>query len=143
MVMAPKEREVRGPEDLIRYVVGVTRAGSQDTFMTAIAPAGTDIRRFDEDPLTLQALAAGQVEVIGASNIHLAILKKDYPQLNIERKFPLRVQGNGIGIRKQDTALLDFANAFVDKIVTDGRLSKTNELWFGSPLGELPPLPKF
>lgn len=143
MVMAPKDREVRGPEDLPRYVVGVTRAGSQDTFVTAVAPAGTDIRRFDEDPLTLQALAAGQVEVIGASSIHLAILNRDYPQLNIEKKFPLHVQGNGIGIRKEDTALLDFAHAFVDKIVADGRLNEINQRWFGAPLGELPPLPEF
>ena len=143
MVMAPKKTEVKGPEDLPKYRVGVTRAGSQDTFVTQVAPAGTNIMRFDEDPITLQALISGQVDVIGASSIHLVWLQRDHPNLEVERKFLLHSQGNGIGIRKEDTELLSYVNAFVDEIVADGRLSKINEKWFNAPLGELPPEQKF
>lgn len=143
MVMAPKDRPVAGPEDLPKYTVGVTRAGSQDTFLTKVAPPNTNIMRFEDDPTSLQALISGQVEVTGASSTHLAILQRDHPELNIERKFLLNSQGNGIGLRKEDTALLDYVNAFVAEIVADGRLSAINQTWFGSPLGELPPMPKF
>ncbi|KQX34333.1 ABC transporter substrate-binding protein [Devosia sp. Root436] len=143
MVMAPKEREVKGPEDLPKYTVGVTRAGSQDTFLTQVAPAGTNIMRFEDDPASLQALISGQVEVTGASSIHLAMLQRDHPELNIERKFLLHSQGNGIGIRMEDTELLDYVNAFIAEIVANGQLSEINQTWFGSPLEELPPMPTF
>jgi len=143
MVMAPKSREVKGPEDLPKYTVGVTRAGSQDTFLTAVAPPNTNIMRFEDDPTSLQALISGQVDVIGASSIHLARLQREHPNLEIERKFLLRSQGNGIGIRKEDTELLDYVNAFVAEIVSSGKLDEINQTWFGSPLGDLPPMPTF
>jgi polar amino acid transport system substrate-binding protein len=143
MVMAPAEREVKGPEDLPKYSVGVTRAGSQDTFLTRVAPEGTNIMRFEDDPTSLQALISGQVDVIAASSIHLAMLQRDHPHLNIERKFLLNSQGNGIGIRKEDTELLAYVNDFVARIIENGQLSEINQKWFGSPLGELPAMPKF
>lgn len=143
LVMGPKDKVVKGPQDLPKYTVGVTRAGSQDTFLTQVAPANTNIMRFEDDPTSLQALISGQVEVIGASSIHLAMLQRDHADLNIERKFLLHSQGNGIGIRLEDTALLEYVNAFVAEIVADGKLSEINQKWFGSPLGELPPMPQF
>lgn len=142
MVMGPKDKAVKGPEDLPKFTVGVTRAGSQDTFLTAVAPKATTIRRFDSDAISMQALISAQVELIGASNIHLWILNRDHPQLNIERKFALSSQGNGIGIRKDDTELLAFANTFVAKILANGQLNEINQRWFGTPLAPLPAMPK-
>ena len=143
LVMGPKDKVVKGPEDLPKYTVGVARAGSQDTFLTAVAPKTTTIRRFDSDAISLQAIISGQVDLIGGSNIHLLMLNRDHPQLNIEKKFALNSQGNGIGLRKEDIELVAYANAFVAKIVANGKLSEISQRWLNSPLGPLPEMPKF
>ena len=141
MVMAPKKLDIKGPNDLAKYTVGVTRAGSQDTLVSAIAPPGTRILRYDDDSVSIQAMISGQVEVLGGSNIHLATLMKRLPDQNIEEKFPLRAQVNSVGLRKGDTALLQWTNAFIAKILADGRLSEIHEKWFGTPIKSMPPMP--
>lgn len=142
-VLAPKSLSIKGPEDLKSVTIGVARASTQDTAITAIAPEGTPIKRFDDDATALQALISGQVQALGASNTILAQLTKDYPKMEIEPKITLKAQANGMAFRKSDTALRDYANTFIAEIVKNGELSKINERWFGIPLDKLPPMPKF
>ena len=142
-VLAPKSLKITGPADLKGVTIGVARASTQDTGITAIAPAGTEIRRFDDDATTLQALISGQVQAMGASNTILAQLTKDYPKMEIEPKITLKEQANGMAFRKTDTALRDWANTFIAKAEKDGEISKINEKWFGQPLKKLPPMPTF
>jgi polar amino acid transport system substrate-binding protein len=143
MVMAPKKLDIKEAKDLAKYTVGVTRAGSQDTLVTSVAPQGTRILRYDDDSISLQAMVAGQVEVLGGSNIHLARLVKDHPKLEIEQKFPLRAQANGMGFRKGDTALVEWSNKFIDKILANGQLSEIHERWLGTKVTKMPPMPTF
>ena len=142
-VLAPKSLNVKTPEDLKAVTISVARASTQDTAITAIAPPGTPLKRFDDDATALQALISGQVQAIGASNIILAQLNKDYPQLNIEPKITLREQANGMAFRKADTALQEFSNKFIAEIEKNGELSAINQRWFGSALKKLPPMPQF
>ena len=142
-VLAPKSLNIKTPEDLKSVTISVARASTQDTAITAIAPPGTVLKRFDDDATALQALISGQVQAIGASNTILAQLTKDYPQLAIEPKLTLKEQANGMAFRKRDTALAEFANKFIAEILQNGELSKINERWFGFPLTKLPPMPQF
>ncbi len=142
LVMAPKEMEIKTPQDLAKYTVGVTRAGSQDTLVSGVAPSGTRIMRYDDDSISIQAMIAGQVQVLGGSTIHLAVLNRDHPEMHIEEKFALNEQGNGIGLRKADTELLAWTNDFIAKIVASGQLNDIHQRWLGSPLAPLPELPK-
>ena len=141
-VLAPKSLKIKGPEDLKSVSIGVARASAQDTAITKIAPAGTDIKRFDDDATALQALISGQVQALGASNTILAQLNKDYPKMQIEPKITLKAQANGMAFRKSDTELCGYANKFIAEIVKNGELSKINQHWFGTPLEKLPPMPK-
>ena len=141
-VLAPKSLTIKGAEDLKSVSIGVARASTQDTAITAIAPEGTQIKRFDDDATALQALISGQVQALGASNTILAQLSKDYASMEIEPKITLKAQANGMAFRKSDTALQEYANTFIAEIVKNGELSKINERWFGVPLDQLPPMPK-
>lgn len=141
-VLAPKSLKIKGPEDLKSVSIGVARASTQDTAITAMAPQGTDIKRFDDDATALQALISGQVQALGASNTILAQLNKDYPKMQIEPKITLKAQANGMAFRKSDTELCDYANKFIAEIEKNGELSKINERWFGIKLDKLPPMPK-
>jgi len=142
-VLAPKSLNVKTPEDLKAITISVARASTQDTAITAIAPPGTPLKRFDDDATALQALISGQVQAIGASNTILAQLNKDYPQLNMEPKITLREQANGMAFRKTDTALQEYTNKFIAEIEKNGELSAVNQRWFGFALSKLPPMPQF
>jgi polar amino acid transport system substrate-binding protein len=142
-VLAPKSVAVKKPEDLKDVTIGVARASTQDTAISAIAPSGTAIKRFDDDATALQALISGQVAAMGASNTILAQLNKDYPQMNIEPKLTLKEQANGMAFRKADTALTEWSNKFIAEIAGNGQLSEINKRWFGIPLTQLPPMPSF
>jgi polar amino acid transport system substrate-binding protein len=141
-VLAPKSLAIKGAEDLKPVTIGVARASTQDTAITAIAPEGTQIKRFDDDATALQALISGQVQALGASNTILAQLNKDYAKMEIEPKITLKAQANGMAFRKSDTALQEYANKFIAEIEKNGDLSKINERWFGTPLDKLPPMPE-
>lgn len=142
-VLAPKSLNIKTPEDLKPVSISVARASTQDTAISAVAPQGTAIKRYDDDATALQALISGQVQAMGASNTILAQLTKDYPQLNIEPKLTLREQANGMAFRKSDTALAEYANKFIAEIEKNGELSAINQRWFGVPLSKLPPMPTF
>jgi polar amino acid transport system substrate-binding protein len=142
LVMAPKTLDIKGPKDLANYTVGVTRAGSQDSLVSAVAPPGTKIMRYDDDAVSIQAVISRQVEVLGGSNIHLAELIKRNPELNMEQKFPLKEQVNGVGLRKGDTALLQWTNDFIAKVLANGKLSEIHKRWLGTPITSMPPMPQ-
>lgn len=142
-MLAPKSLNIKTAEDLKPVTISVARASTQDTAISAVAPAGTPLKRFDDDATALQALISGQVQAMGASNTILAQLLKDYPQLNIEPKLTLKEQANGMAFRKADTALAEFSNKFIAEIEANGELSKINQKWFGIALPKLPAMPQF
>ena len=79
IVIAKKADNITKLEDLAGRKIGVTRAAAQDTAITQAAPAGATIQRFDDDAAVVQALLAGQVDVIGGNNTYLLNIKKAMP----------------------------------------------------------------
>lgn len=142
-ILAPKSAAISGPDDLKGVRVGVARASTQDLAVMAIAPKEIRIMRFDDDATTTQSLISGQTQAIGASSTVLAQLRQNYPKLEIEPKFTLRAQANGMAFRKQDEALRDFSNGFIKRLVDSGELGRIYERWFGTAMDPLPPMPQF
>jgi len=142
-ILAPKATSIRGPDDLKGVRVGVARASTQDSALMAVAPREIRVMRFDDDATTTQSIISGQVQAIGASSTVLAQLTANYPNLQIEPKFTLRAQANGMAFRKQDEALRDYANSFIAKLVADGELDRIHQRWFKVPMDPLPPMPQF
>lgn len=142
-ILAPKSTNIKGPDDLKGVRVGVARASTQDSALMAVAPKEIRVMRFDDDATTTQSIISGQVQAIGASSTVLAQLTTNYPQLQIEPKFTLRAQANGMAFRKQDTALRDWCNTFIASIVQSGDLDRIHQRWFKTPMDPLPPMPQF
>ncbi|MCK8783390.1 transporter substrate-binding domain-containing protein [Roseomonas sp. NAR14] len=139
VLLAPKSMNIRGPEDLKGVRIGVARASTQDTAITAMAPREARIMRFDDDATAVQSIISGQVQVLGANNVVQAQLARTQPQLQLEPKITLRRQANGMAFRKADTELRDWTNTFLAKIVENGELAAIYKRWFGA---EMPPLPE-
>jgi polar amino acid transport system substrate-binding protein len=125
--------DLSAPEKLSGHTIGVTRASTQDTAVTAVAPADATIQRFDDDSSAVQALLAGQVEAIGVSNIISNQIEAMAPG-RFEVKFDLSQQVQGIAVRPGSDALLAEINAFVEQAKADGKLNEIHEKWLGSPL---------
>jgi polar amino acid transport system substrate-binding protein len=142
-ILAPKSIAISTPDDLKGVRVGVARASTQDSALSAIAPRETRIMRFDDDATTTQSIISGQVQAIGASSTVFAQLSENYANLQIERNFTLKAQANGMAFRKQDEALRDWSNDFIKTISENGELGKIHQRWFKTAMDPLPPMPQF
>ena len=47
--------------------------------MTAVAPADTDILRFDDDAANIQALLSGQVDSVGGNQFYISAWRPPVP----------------------------------------------------------------
>ncbi len=125
--------EVADAADLAGKNIGVARASTQDVAVTAIAPEGTNIQRFDDDASAVQALLSGQVPLIGVSNVVIAQIQATAPD-RFDQKFSLRQQVQGIAVRKGSEALLAYVDDFVARHKADGSLNTIHEKWLQAPL---------
>jgi polar amino acid transport system substrate-binding protein len=137
VLLAHKNANIKGPADLKALRVGVARASTQDIALTAIAPPGTEIRRFDDDASGMQALMSGQVDALGCSTTVAAQIEKRAPPNTYDEKFVLRQQVMAIAMRPGQTELDKAVNEFIEKNKANGELNKLYEKWLGT---KLPPL---
>jgi polar amino acid transport system substrate-binding protein len=138
IVLGKKGTEIKTVADLAKLRVGVPRGAAQDTALTAQAPKGTDIRRFDDDSSTIQALLAGQVDAIGGNTTYMLNIAKVAPNNDFEQKLVLNRQYMGVAMRPGQKELNAWLNTFIEKAQKDGELEALNQKWLGQPLPELP-----
>ena len=109
-------------------------ASTQDIALTAVAPPGTEIRRFDDDASGMQALMSGQVDALGCSTTVAAQIEKRAAPNTYEEKFVLKQQVMGVALRPGQTALETAVNGFIDKNKANGELDKLYQKWLGTKL---------
>ncbi|SED50912.1 transporter substrate-binding domain-containing protein [Rhodobacter sp. 24-YEA-8] len=136
-IMAPAEVNISTLEDLAGKRIGVVRGNLQDTLLVPIVPEGTQLVRFDDDASNVVALLSGQVVAIGASAELLPSITQRAPDKNIERKLAIKIVPQGIGVRKEEPALLAAVNEFVLTNLENGRLKETYAENVGFPLADL------
>ena len=138
MLLAPKASKIEKPADIKGIKVGVARASTQDTALSAIAPQGSQIMRFDDDATTVQALLSGQIDAIGVATVIAKQIQEMKPDAQYEPKIILRRQPNGIAMRRNQADLLQWVNTFVYFIKNNGELDAIHQKWLGQPLPQLP-----
>ena len=138
IVLGKKGTPIHTVADLAKLRVGVPRGAAQDTALTAQAPPGTDIRRFDDDASNIQALLTGQVDAIGGNTTYILNINKVQPNNDFEQKIVLNRQYMGVAMRPKQKELNEFINAFIDKAKAEGKLEALNQKWIGQPLPDLP-----
>jgi polar amino acid transport system substrate-binding protein len=125
---APKATVVKVNADMGKLVIGVPRSSVQDTQITQHAPAGTTIRRFDDDAATIQAMLSGQVDAVGGNMFYLQRLDAQKPGM-FEDKLEFTRLYNGacgrLGDKEMNTAL----NTFIDQMIAKGDLTAPYQKW--------------
>lgn len=143
VILAPKSVIITKLADLSGKRIGVVRGNLQENLLKPIAPEGMQVVRFDDDASNVIGLLSGQVDGIGASKELLPNITKQNPAKQIESKLSIAVVQHGIGIRKGDTALLDWTNQWVAKNLANGRLSDSYKEAVGFALPDMAPyMPK-
>ena len=137
-VFAPKSMAIKGFGDLAGKSVAVTRGAIEDQELTKVAPAGADIKRFEDNNATVAAYASGQTQTLATGASVAGAMMAKNPQLNTEFKLLLKDSPNFIGVAKGDTALRTKLNEIIAAANASGELNKLSLKWLGRPSGDLP-----
>jgi polar amino acid transport system substrate-binding protein len=107
-----KKANIKAAPDLKNVKVGVARASTQDVAVTAIAPPGTEIRRFDDDASAM-------------------------PANTFEDKFVLKQQEMAVAMRPGQAELMKTVNDFVARNTANGELNKLYHKWLERDLPKM------
>ena len=138
VVFAAKDKQIKSLDDLKGLRVGVPRGTVQDVLLTKRFGNTVKISRFDDDPSTYQSLIAGQVDAVAETGLTGDEFYAKNPGANIERKFILLQQPNGITMRANQWNLHQWVNTFVYFTKNNGELDTLWQKWFHKPLPNLP-----
>ena len=137
-IFGAKSINVRSMNDLAGKTVSVTRGAIEDQELTKVAPAGTDIKRFEDNNATVAAFVAGQVQLLATGASVAGAMMQKNPKLEAEYKILLKDSPNFIGVGKGEDALRSRVNAIINDAKASGDLDKMAQKWLGRPAGQLP-----
>jgi polar amino acid transport system substrate-binding protein len=137
-VFAPKTLTIKTAADLAGKTVSVTRGAIEDMELTKIAPAGADIKRFEDNNATVAAFVSGQVQVVATGASVAGNMMARNPKLDAEYKFVLKDSPNFIGVGKGEDKLRLKVNEIIADAKRSGELDRMAQKWLGRPAGELP-----
>jgi polar amino acid transport system substrate-binding protein len=137
-VFASKTLPLKSFAELAGKTVGVTRGAIEDMELTKLAPAGADIKRFEDNNATVSAFVSGQVQVIATGASVAGNMMQRNPQLNAEYKLLIKDSPNFIGIAKGEDKLRARVNEVIAAAKAAGELDALAKKWLGRPAGELP-----
>jgi polar amino acid transport system substrate-binding protein len=138
ILLASKKHKIEKIEDAKNLRIGVPRGAAQDKAITTLLGDIPNIRRFDDDSSTMQALVSGQVDAIGGNTTYKINLDKAAPGNDFEQKLVFNQQWQGICTLLGDEQLNTWLNKFIDKIIADGRLEAINKKWLGQSMPAFP-----
>jgi polar amino acid transport system substrate-binding protein len=135
-VFGPQQLAVAKPEDLAGKTIAVTRDTVEDRALTQLAPAGANIKRYDDNAGAQVAFLSSQTELIATGNaVAGEVLEKSLVKKTV-LKFVLRNSPCYIGVAKGEPELLAKVNAVIAAARQDGRLDRVALHWLNAPLGD-------
>lgn len=137
-VWGKKDVDIKANEDLGKFVIGVNRGSAFEPLLVKVAPPNTQIKRFDDDATTVQALLSGQVDAILGSVTYGIVIKQAGYDAQFDRKYKVADNFQGMAVRKGDQELLDYLTDFVSRHTADGTLDAAYKKWIGVDRAKLP-----
>lgn len=138
ILLSSKKNKIETIEDARSLRIGVPRGAAQDKAITTLLGDVPNIRRFDDDSSTMQALVSGQVDAIGGNTTYKINLDKAAPGNDFEQKLVFNEQWMGICSKLGDKETNAWLNTFIDKIKADGRLEAINKKYLNASTPQFP-----
>jgi polar amino acid transport system substrate-binding protein len=137
VIAAPKSVKVAKLADLDGKTVGTVRGTTHDTQLTKEGPKGMKLTRYEDDATEGQAFLSGQVDIFSTAEMLVAQLDKKNPARQVEVKFVLDTFKLAIGVKKDETRLLEEVNKWVSARLKDGTLNAIYKKQFGNDLPDV------
>ena len=133
-VFGPPDAAIAGLDDLKGKTISVTRGAIEDIELSAVAPQGATIKRFEDNNSTIAAYLAGQVDLIASGNVVMVAISQRNPKRIPAMKIKLKDSPVYVGVNKNQPELLDKVNQILSTAKADGALEKNSQLWLKEPL---------
>lgn len=138
VIAAPKSVQgLKSMADLDGKTVGTVRGTTHDTQLTREGPKGMKLVRYEDDATEGQAFLSGQVDIFSTAEMLVGQLDKKNPARQVEVKFVLDNFKLAIGIKKDETRLLEEVNKWVAAKLKDGTLNAIYKKQFGTDLPDV------
>ena len=102
------------------------------------APAGVDVKRFEDNNATIAAFVAGQTQLVATSASVAGNMMAKNPGVGAEFKLLLKDSPNFIGVAKGEDKLRLRVNEIIAEAKKSGDIDKMSSKWLGRPAGDLP-----
>jgi polar amino acid transport system substrate-binding protein len=132
-VFGPKSLAVKSTADLAGKSVAVARGTLEDLSVTKAAPAGADIKRFEDPNGAISAFLTGQAQLLVVGNDVGATIIAKNPPVQPEQKFQLFSSPDHVGLKKQEPRLLKEVDAAIAQAKKDGTLNTLSTKWLKAP----------
>lgn len=133
-VIGPAAMTVEGPQDLAGKTVAVNRGTLEDTSLTEVAAADTEVRRFDNYSAVIQAFISGQADLMVVGNDVGAQVLARQEALAPEQKFQLLTSPSRVALNKGEEPLKAVLDAAIAEMLSSGALNAASETWLSTPL---------
>jgi polar amino acid transport system substrate-binding protein len=137
VIAAPKSVNVKSLVELDGKTVGTVRGTTHDTQLTREGPKGMKLVRYEDDATEGQAFLSGQVDIFSTAEMLVGQLDKKNPARQVEVKFVLDNFKLAIGVKKDETRLLEEVNKWVAARLKDGTLNAIYKKQFGTDLPDV------
>lgn len=133
-VFGPPDAPITELNNLVGKTISVTRGAIEDIELTAVAPQGVTIKRFEDNNSTIAAYLAGQTDLIASGNVVMAVISERNPKRIPTLKVKLKDSPVYVGVNKNEPELLAKVNDILNTALTDGALEKNAQTWLKQPL---------
>lgn len=133
-VFGPEDTEVTSLDELNGKTISVTRGSVEDIELSAVAPKGATLKRFEDNNSTIAAYLSGQVDLIASGNVVMVAIAERNPKRLPSMKLNLKNSPTYVGLNKNQPALLEKVNGIIATAKQDGSLNAISEKWLKQPL---------
>jgi polar amino acid transport system substrate-binding protein len=137
VIAAPKNVNVKSLADLDGKTVGTVRGTTHDTQLTREGPKGMKLVRYEDDATEAQAFLSGQVDIFSTAELLVAQIDKKNPARQVEVKFVLDTFKLAIGVKKDETRLVEEVNKWILANLKNGKLDEIYKKFHGNGLPEV------
>ena len=134
VIAAPKGVPLKSMADLDGKTVGTVRGTTHDTQLTKEGPKGMKLVRYEDDATEAQAFLSGQVDIFSTAELLVAPIDKKNPSRQVEVKFVLDTFNLAVGVKKDETRLVEEVNKWILANLKNGKLDAIYKKYHGNGL---------
>ncbi|MFJ3451611.1 transporter substrate-binding domain-containing protein [Pseudomonas sichuanensis] len=133
-VFGPEASSIDTLDALNGKTISVTRGAIEDMELSAVAPQGATIKRFEDNNSTVAAYLSGQVDLIASGSVVMSAIAAKNPAKVPVLKLKLKDSPVYVGMAKEQPALRAKVDEILVQAKADGSLGRNAEKWLKQPL---------